>query len=483
MRTFGFLLAPPLLAALLALVTVPFRRAVGWVNASLSLVSLGAAVALGHQVLADGAVVAGWQDVLRADALSALLAACVSVVTVLAAWLGPGLDRSDEPRRARRFQIFANLFAFTMLSAVTTNNVGLMWVAIEATTITSAMLVALDVSKASVEASWKYVLLGSVGIALAFAGTVLAYFDFVRLADPQEAVLNWTVLRTAAPTLHPEVMGLAFVFILVGYGTKAGLAPMHTWLPDAHAEAPAPLSAMMSGVLLAVALYAIVRWKAVVSLAVGDAFPNRLLVVLGVLSLAIAAFSLVMQRNYKRMLAYSSIEHMGLVCVGLTLGPPGTVAAMLHLLNHTLAKATMFLLAGHVLRRYQTADIAHVSGLLRSMPVTGWLFLAGALALVGLPPFGLFVSEFAMLRAGFAAGRPWLMGIVLALLTVASVGLVRHTNRMLYGRPPAGVACGKEDRWRLVPLALCVAALVTLGLFVPAPVASLLGQIAEIVGP
>ncbi len=273
------------------------------------------------------------------------------------------------------------------------------------------------------------------------------------------------------------------MFILVGYGTKAGLAPMHTWLPDAHAEAPAPLSAMMSGVLLAVALYAIVRWKAVVSAAVGSAFPNRLLVVLGVLSLAIAAFSLVMQRNYKRMLAYSSIEHMGLVCVGLTLGPLGTVAAMLHLLNHTLAKATMFLLAGRVLRRYQTADIAHVSGLLRSMPATGWLFLAGALALVGMPPFGLFVSEFAMLRAGFAAGRPWLMGIVLALLTVASVGLVRHTNRMLYGPPPAGLAGGEEDRWSLVPLAVCVAALVTLGLFVPAPVASLLGQIAEIVGP
>ena len=266
---------------------------------------------------------AGWQDLLRADALSALLAACVSVVTVLAAWLGPGLERDDEPRRARRFQIFVNLFAFTMLCAVTTNNVGLMWVAIEATTITSAMLIALDVTKASVEASWKYVLLGSVGIALAFAGTVLAYFDFVRLADPQEAVLNWTVLRAAAPALHPEVVELAFVFILVGYGTKAGLAPMHTWLPDAHAEAPAPLSAMMSGVLLAVALYAIVRWKAVVSAAVGTAFPNRLLVVLGVLSLAIAAFSLVMQRNYKRMLAYSSIEHMGLVCVGLALGTAG----------------------------------------------------------------------------------------------------------------------------------------------------------------
>jgi hydrogenase-4 component F len=483
MRIFGFLLGPPLLAALMALVVVPYRRAVGWTNAGLALVSLGAALILGRQVLAGQAVVAGWQDLLRADALSAVLAACVAVVTVLATWLGPGLETDDEPRRARRFQIFVNLFAFTMLCAVTTNNVGLMWVAIEATTITSALLIALDVNKASVEASWKYVLLGSVGIALAFGGTVLAYFDFVRLGDSPEVVLNWTVLRAAAPGLHPEVVELAFVFILVGYGTKAGLAPMHTWLPDAHAEAPAPLSAMMSGVLLAVALYAIVRWKAVVGAAVGPAFPNRLLVILGVLSLAIGAFSLVVQRNYKRMLAYSSIEHMGLACLGLALGSLGTVAAMLHLLNHTLAKSAMFLLAGRILHRYRTTDIARVSGLLQVMPGTGWLFLAGGLALVGLPPFGLFVSEFALLRAGFAGGRPWLMGLVLALLTVACVALVAHTNRMLYGRAPAGVAVGERASWRLAPLALCIGALVLLGLTVPAPVATLLTRIAEIVGP
>jgi hydrogenase-4 component F len=478
-----FLLGPPLLAALLALAVVPYRRAIGWLNAALSLISLVTALVLGAQVAAGRVVVAGWQDLFRVDALSALMAACVSVVAALAAWLGPGLGPEDEPRRTRRFQIFANLFAFTMLCAVTTNNVGLMWVAIEATTITSAMLIALDITKASVEASWKYVLLGSVGIALAFAGTVLGYFDFVSLADPREAVLNWTVLRAAAPTLHPEVLQLAFVFILVGYGTKAGLAPMHTWLPDAHAEAPAPLSAMMSGVLLAVALYAVIRWKAVVSAAVGRDFPDRLLVVMGVLSLTIAAFSLLSQRNYKRMLAYSSIEHMGLACVGLALGPLGTVAAMLHLVNHTLAKAPMFFLAGRVLHRYRTADIARVSGLLTAMPGTGWLFLAGGLALVGLPPFGLFVSEFALLRAGFTIGRPWLMGLVLALLAVACIGFVAQMNRMLYGTPPAGVAAGEDTPWRLVPLGLCMAALVVLGLVVPPPLVSLLTQIADIVGP
>ena len=483
MRAFGLLLGPPLLAATLALVAIPYRRAIGWTNAALSVVSLGAALALGHQVLAGKAVVAGPQDLLRADALSALLAVCAAVVTLLAIWLGPGLAADDEPRRARRFHIFVNLFAFTMLGAVTSNNVGLMWVAIEATTITSAMLVALDVSKASVEASWKYVLLGSVGIALAFGGTVLAYFDFVSLGDPHGAILHWTVLRAAAPGLHPEVVGLAFVFLLVGYGTKAGLAPMHTWLPDAHAEAPAPLSAMMSGALLAVALYAIIRWKAVVDAAVGPAFSNRLLVIVGVLSLAIAAFSLVLQRNYKRMLAYSSIEHMGLMCVGLALGPLGTVAAMLHLLNHTLAKAAMFLLAGRILHRYRTADISRVSGLLQVMPGTGWLFLTGGLALAGMPPFGLFVSKLGVVQAGFAVGRPWLMGAVLALLAVACVGFIAHANRMLYGPPPAGIPSGEAAPWRLAPLAACIGALVGLGLMVPAPVATLLAQISEIVGP
>jgi hydrogenase-4 component F len=183
------------------------------------------------------------------------------------------------------------------------------------------------------------------------------------------------------------------------------------------------------------------------------------------------------------MLAYSSIEHMGLACVGLALGPLGTVAAMLHLVNHTLAKASMFFLAGRVLHRYRTADIARVSGLLTVMPGTGWLFLAGGLALVGLPPFGLFVSEFALLRAGFTIGRPWLMGLVLALLAVACIGFVAQMNRMLYGTPPAGVAAGEDTSWRLAPLALCMAALAVLGLVVPPPLVSLLTQIADIVGP
>jgi hydrogenase-4 component F len=485
LTTFVLLLGPPLAAALLAVVVKRYRPLVGWTNAVLSLCSVGAAVVLWRHVVAGDVVTSGPREFLRADALSTLLAFCISIVGALAAWLGPGMGGDDDGysgAQARRFRIFANLFAFTMLFAVTTNNVGFMWIAIEATTITSAMLIPLHVTKASVEASWKYILIGSIGIALAFGGTVLGYFDFVSLAGRHEPTLNWTVLMALAPRMHPPVIQLAFVFILIGYGTKAGLAPMHTWLPDAHSEAPAPLSAMMSGVLLAVALYAVIRWEAVVNAAVGTGFTDGLFMLLGVLSIVIAAFSLVVQRNYKRMLAYSSIEHTGLMCVGLALGPLGTFAAMLHLLNHTLAKSTMFFLAGRVLHRYRTTEISQVSGLLRAMPWTGGLFAAGMLAAIGLPPFGLFISEFALFRAGFAAGRPWLMGLVLALLAVAFVSMIGHLNRMLYGIPAAGIAVGEGSPWPLVPLGLCMAALVVLGVTLPAPLDVLLQQIVEIVG-
>jgi hydrogenase-4 component F len=481
---FALLLAPSLLSALLALVVYPYRRGVGWANGALCLVAVAGALRLCGAVLADEIPVAGPGPLLRADALSALLALCVSGVGALAAWLGPGLaDDGYDPVQARRFRILGNLFTFTMLVAVTTDNVGVMWVAVEATTITSALLVPLHASRASLEASWKYILIGSVGIALAFAGTVLAYFDFVTVAGRETSALNWTVLRAAAPMLHAEVLQLAFVFILVGYGTKAGLAPMHTWLPDAHSEAPAALSAMMSGVLLAVAVYAVVRWQSVVRAAAAPGFAEDLVRLLGLLALAIGTLSLVGQRSYKRLLAYSSIEHTGLVCVGLSLGSLGIFAAMLHLLNHSVAKSMMFLLAGRVLYRYQTADIAGVSGLLRVMPWTGGLFAAGMLAVIGLPPFGMFVSEFALVRAGFAAGRPVLIGLVLALLAIGFVAMIGQLNRMLYGPVPPGVEMGEGSRWALLPLAGCAVVLVVLGLTIPPPVDALLARIAEIVAP
>ncbi len=479
---FVVLLGAPLLAALLALLPASVARPVGRVAALLALVTLGAALSLWRAV--DAGVtptLAG--GLLRADALSTLLAVCVSLVAAMVAWTNPDAGGREplDGRQVRQFVALSNLFTFTMLAAVTVNNVGLMWVAIEATTIVSAMLIPLRVSKASVEASWKYIMIGSVGIALAFVGTVLAYFDFVHRAGTPDQALNWTVLMTVAPRLHPEVMRLAFVFLLVGYGTKAGLAPMHTWLPDAHSEAPAPLSAMMSGVLLAVAMYAIMRWKAVVDLALASSFTDHLLIGLGVLSLVIAAFSLVAQRSYKRMLAYSSIEHTGLTCLGLALGPLGAWAALLHLVNHSLAKSALFLLSGRVYRRYGVTEVAGVSGLLHVMPVTGGLFAAGILAVVGLPPFGMFISELALVRAGFGLGHNALMAVVLALLVLVFISLVGHLSHMLYGEPSAAIPRGEDQPLGFIPLAASLAAVVGLGLFLPAPLMRLLTLCAEIV--
>jgi len=497
--TFLFLLLPPVLAALLAFILRPYRTFLGWVNAALGLVSLGAALTFASQDVALGMPIAGavqnaptWGividslglvQVLRADSLSVLLMVCVSGIGALILFLSPGLWRETHYSlpQLRRYQIFINLFIASMLLAVSANNVGLMWIAIEATTIFSALIIPLKLSKTSVEASWKYILICSVGIALAFTGTVLVYFDFFALSGRVDNALNWTVLLQTAPGLHPEVMRLAFVFLLVGYGTKAGLAPMHTWLPDAHSEAPAPLSATMSGVLLAVALYAILRWKVVVDAALGTGYTNNLLLGLGLLSLIIASFSMVLSKNYKRLLAYSSIEHTGLTCLGLALGPLGTFAALLHLVNHSLAKSMLFLLSGRILHRYNTTEISKVSGLLKAMPLTAGLFAAGILAIIGLPPFGIFVSEFVLIRAGFDTGHPWLMGLVLALLAVAFVALLNVLNKMLYGKPSDGVAVGEIDGWQIGLLFLSVAGLVILGLTLPKPLMMLLNQSVGIV--
>jgi len=476
------LLAPWFLGAALSTAIRPYRRWVGGVIVGGGLVSVGAASALWLTALTRPAIGAGALAIFRVDALSALVAFCVSVVATLAMVFAPqpaSMDRDDR-RPARVFRTYGGLFAFAMLAAVTVNNIALMWVAIEATTITSALLVPLHRSRASVEASWKYLLIGSVGIALAFAGTVLAYFAFVAVTADRGHAVDWALLASVAPGLNAGVMRLAFVFLLVGYGTKAGLAPMHTWLPDAHSEAPAPLSAMMSGVLLAVAQYAILRWKTVVdSTAGGAAFTETTLLALGLLSIAIGALSLVRQQSYKRLLAYSSIEHSGLICIGLTFGPAGVLASLLHLLNHAIAKSMSFLLSGRILARYGTTDVLGVRGLARTMPVTGPLFAAGALALMGLPPFGLFVSEFLLFRAGFMSGHIWETTLALVLAGIGFIAIAAHVIPMVTGAAPEHVTCGEGGRWAVVPLLLCAVALVVLGLAMPWPVGALLDHIVE----
>lgn len=478
------LLSPPMLAAALALLAPRAPSAVAWFNAVTMPVSATAAVVVALRLAAGGApVVVGraW----RLDALSALLALLVSGVTTLAAWLGPGLDsRSATPKKEiRLYRIYANLFAGVMLMAVSTSNLGVMWVAIEATTVTSALLISLRRTKASLDASWKYLFIGSVGIALAFAGTVLAFVDYATSGADLELALHWTTLMAAAPSLHPEVAQLAFVFLLVGFGTKAGLAPTHTWLPDAHSEAPAPLSAMMSGVLLAVALYAVMRWKAIIDLAVGSAFTDTLLIVVGIATIAVGSVSLLTQSSYKHLLAYSSIEHMGLACFGLALGPPGVFAALLHLTGHALAKSTAFLLSGRVYDRYRSGEIGVASGLLETAPMTAVLFAATVFALAGLPPFSLFLSEIRIVRAAWAAGHPALAALVLVLILMAFASLVTHLQGMLFGEAKGTVPRGERVSVPLVLLAVPIVVLGWIGVTLPEPLQMLLTRAVGVVRP
>ena len=478
----AMLLIPLITAALMVLV-----RPRAWIELIHALAALGG--------LASGLIVAVrvWRGevpvaiggLLRADGLSALMVVIITLLGAIAALYGVGYIRAEyddtHMARVRSFFGLFHLFIFTMLLAVTTDNLGIMWVAIEGTTLATAFLVNLHSTPRSLEAAYKYLILSSAGIALAFIGTVLMYYAGASRAG--EIAVNWTSLRAAASSLNPQVVRLAFVFILVGYGTKAGLAPMHTWLPDAHSEAPAPISALMSGVLLNVGLYALMRFKTIADISVGANFAGPWLVGIGLLSIAVAAVFLVRQRNYKRMLAYSSVEHVGIICMGLGFGGYwGVLGALLHVINHALSKSLMFLLSGNILLKYQTTDIRRVRGLLRASPLTASAFAAGTLALIGMPPFGLFISEILIFRAGLENGPVWVVVLGVALLVVAFAGMLSSVNQMLYGAPPEKMEHGDVLRWSLAPLMVNFALLLALGLTFPHAVAEALEQALRVLG-
>jgi hydrogenase-4 component F len=476
------LLIPAGAAGLIALLRN--RALMETIHALAALATLGAGLTVSFRVWHTRAEITALDHLLRADALSALMVTVVTLLGAIAALYGLGYIRAEfdaeHKKQARLFFSLSQVFIFAMLLAVTTDNLGVMWVAIEGTTLATVFLVNLHNTQTSLEAAYKYLILSSVGIALAFIGTALMYY--AGAARSGEIAVNWASLHGAASSLNPQVVRLAFVFILVGYGTKAGLAPMHTWLPDAHSEAPAPISALMSGVLLNVGLYALIRFKAVVDITLGASFSSRLLMGIGLLSLAVASAFLLTQRNYKRMLAYSSVEHMGIICLGLGFGGYwGLFGALLHVINHALAKSLLFMLSGSILLKYGTTDIRRVRGLLRASPLTGGAFLAGTLALLGLPPFGPFISEFIIFRAGLESNA-WVAAIGIAFLVVVFAGMLACVNRMLYGEAPDKLERGDALRWSMAPLLVNFAVLVALGLTLPAAVAEALKQAIEVLG-
>jgi hydrogenase-4 component F len=428
-----------------------WRRSVAVSHVISALSTLAIGVTLAVRTTQAPPLAAG--DVLRADALSATMLIIIGTVGTVATWAGiTYLD--DElalgrctPRAARRYAFLLPGFLAAMALAVLAANLGVMWAAIEATTVATAFLVGQHHSRASVEASWKYVIICSVGIVLAYLGTVLVYFAS-RQAGDGHGSLDWASLA-ADPHLDPAVMRIAFALLVLGFGTKAGLIPLHSWLPDAHGQAPAPVSALMSGVLLPVAMYALVRYR-VIAAGVDPALTRTLLLVVGLGSMAVAASLLLAQRDYKRMLAYSSIEHMGLAAVGLAIGTPLALAAvLLHLLGHGLGKAVLFCGAGQLQQAEGTTTMSSLRALLTRRPILAGTVALGLAALLGLPPFSLFASELGLVRAVAADGYGWVLAPLGFMLLVAFAAIFVAAAAMLFG--PATGATGPEVPGGVMP--------------------------------
>lgn len=473
----------PLVAA--AVVRVLPTRWVELAQLWFATLALLAAFAAAIRVFTQG----DWSEgVLYLDPLGALLLAVVALVGWGGAAYAIGYLRHDvaerhlAPDQPRWFYIWYHLFVAAMLAVATTENLGLVWVAIEATTVFSAVLVGFYRTKESLEAAWKYLIICTVGISLALFGTLLLYYAGIHAMGGEAPALSWRLLRQNAALLDPRLVRLAFVFILVGYGTKAGFAPLHTWLPDAHSQAPTPVSAVLSGVLLPCALYAIVRVHLIVVGTLGPGFSSTLLIALGLLTVAVAVPFILVQHDLKRLLAYSSMEHVGIMAIAFGFGGPvGFFAAVLQLVMHGVGKAALFFAAGTLANRYGTRNMARIHGAARALPYSGPILLAGALMLAGAPPSGLFVSEFSLLIAGFSTGRAIPSAVLLACLTLIFVGMFFHVGRMTLGNPRATVARGESVRALMFvggPLAL----IAILGIFVPPPLNAALGKVVSLLG-
>ena len=466
--------------ALLALLGIPLagsallglighRDSAAAVNVGFSLATFVAAAALTAQIVAGGPILV-LHEQFFIDPLNVFLVTLTAFVGFTTSIFSRPYMRVERdhgkmtPPRMRLFHSMYQLFSFTMLLALTTNNMGLLWVALEAATLATVLLVAVYRTPASLEAAWKYFILCGVGIAQALFGTILLYLATERLIPVEGGGLLWTNLDAVKAQLEPTVIALAFVFLLVGYGTKVGLAPLHNWLPDAHAEGPTPISAVLSGLLLNVALYAVLRCKVLADGALATRFAGDLMMGFGLLSVVLAAFFLSRQRDIKRMFAYSSIEHMGLITFAFGMGGAvASFAGLLHMTVHSLVKSAIFFTVGHAAQKAGTQVMDDIRGLIRVNPVVGWGLMIGSLAILGMPPFGVFASEFLILTTAMRE-FPWTAPLLLLALAVAFAAVLAKVQPMVFGEtnvkplahPPA-----------IVPVFVHLGLALLLGLYIP----------------
>ena len=456
------------------------RRAMEAINLTSFIATFVVSLLLAGQVLAGGAV-SYWNGFLYADCLSALVILLTAAVALLCAVYAVGHFPPDAD--LRNYYTLTPLFVFSMLLMAVSNNLGVMWVAIEATTLTSVFLVAFYGKVTSLEAAWKYAIIGGVGLSMALFGTVLTYYSGHMLPGSDTlAGLNWSVLATGAARLDKTTMRLAFILALLGYGTKAGLAPMHTWKPDAYGEAPVPAAAILSTAMLNCALYGLIRFYILASRSLGPEFPGNLLILFGMLSMGISVPFVLVQKNYRRLLAYHTIDHAGIMATALGVGGPlGALALMLHMTFHTVAKALLFLCAGNVSQHFGTDLFRNIKGgVIRVMPVTGTVFLMAMLAIIGMPPFSLFQSEFLILRAAFAGGHTLAAVLFVLFGTGIFAGALVHVGGMVLG-PDEGARQSPWHPWQDGAVLALAVVLVVIGFWLPAPLLELIRGAARVV--
>ena len=453
-------------------------------NVAFSLLTFIAAAVLVARVVADGPITAAGEQFFI-DSLNVFLVALTAFVALTTALFSRPYMRIERDHGRvsaggmRLYHSMYQLFTLAMLVVLTTNNLGVMWVAMESATLTTVLLVALYRTHASLEAAWKYFILCGVGIAQALLGTILVYFAAEKILGAGVGSLLWTHLDEVKGQLEPTVMSIAFVFLLVGYGTKVGLVPLHNWLPDAHAEGPTPISAVLSGLLLNVALYALIRFKVITDGALERPFASHLLMGFGLASVVVAAFFLSRQRDVKRMFAYSSIEHMGLITFAFGMGGPvASFGGLLHMTVHSLTKSAIFFAVGHAAQKAGTQVMADIRGLLRINPTVGWGLMLGTAAILGMPPFGVFASEFLILTTAITQ-QPWATPILLVSLGIAFASIFGKVQPMVFGdttarrlpHPPA-----------LVPVFTHLVIVLVLGLYMPPYLADWYRQAARLIG-
>ena len=480
-----YLLLTPILTGILCYFTKS-RKQVETISILGSVITLILGLTLVLDVYRNGVIVT-WQNALFADAFSAYIVLIVSIISFVSSiysigYMGYEIDHNViDLKRLKMYYILFHFFVFTMLLVGVTNNLGL-WIAIEMTTLVSALLIIFYSNKASVEAAWKYVIISTVGITFALFGTILTYYAAVKILGETGDALNWTSLIAVAGQFDPMIMKLAFIFILIGYGTKAGLAPMHTWLPDAYSESPTPVGALLSGTLVNCAMYGIIRFYSIATKSTGPEFTSNLLIIFGLMSLGIAVPFIILQEDYKRLLAYSSVEHMGIIALGIGFGGVyGIFGAILHMFNHAMTKSLMFFSAGNVLLKHGTKEIDKVSGIVKTMPVTGAILLIGGLAITGSPPFSIFISEFTILSAGFIQGHIIASVLFLLFIIMIFAGFFYNLSKMTFGNPKPGVTPGEVSRWTLGAMMILVVFVIILGVYIPHDFIEMINKVVKVV--